>query len=337
MALSKKVIIFTTGGTIASAFSAEEGGNKPSMSGADLIKSVPNLCEICDVEVNEYSNLMASTFTLEFMFCLAKAVEECLLREDVLGVVITHGTGTIDETAYLLDLTIKSNKPVVLTGSMRTPSELSPDGPKNLYCAVKVAASEQAVGLGVLLVMNEEIHAARNVSKNNASNPAAFTSGCWGPLGYVDGYFISIRNKPVFREYICPEKLGGEVFLLRQVASDNTMIFDYLIEKKVAGIVLEGFGRGNLHAVFQERVEKAVSCNIPVIITTRCNSGYVLPIYSSPGAAVNTHKAGAIFTDELSGMKTRIKLTLALGITTKPDELQKIFSREVGLKYIKTA
>ena len=165
---NKKVIVLTTGGTIAMKLDPAHG-IVPAVSGEDLVASVPGLREACPIEVMEFSNIPSPHMTPKRMFELGNKVEELLRHEDILGVVITHGTDTLEETAYLLDLVHNSEKPVCLTGAMRSAAEISPDGPVNLLCAVRTAASSEARGKGVLVVMNEEIHAAREVVKSHSA------------------------------------------------------------------------------------------------------------------------------------------------------------------------
>ena len=176
---NKKVIVLTTGGTIAMKLDPAHG-IVPAVSGEDLVASVPGLREACPIEVMEFSNIPSPHMTPKRMFELGNKVEELLRHEDILGVVITHGTDTLEETAYLLDLVHNSEKPVCLTGAMRSAAEISPDGPVNLLCAVRTAASSEARGKGVLVVMNEEIHAAREVVKSHSANTETFVSPFWG-------------------------------------------------------------------------------------------------------------------------------------------------------------
>ena len=182
---NKKVIVLTTGGTIAMKLDPAHG-IVPAVSGEDLVASVPGLREACPIEVMEFSNIPSPHMTPKRMFELGNKVEELLRHEDILGVVITHGTDTLEETAYLLDLVHNSEKPVCLTGAMRSAAEISPDGPVNLLCAVRTAASSEARGKGVLVVMNEEIHAAREVVKSHSANTETFVSPFWGPLGVCE-------------------------------------------------------------------------------------------------------------------------------------------------------
>ena len=158
MALKKKVVVFTTGGTIAMKFDPKVNGLVPAVSGADLAAAVPGLDKLAEIEVKEFSNIASPNMTPQKMFELSNMIEEVLKDQEVLGAVVTHGTDTLEETAYMLDLLHKSEKPIVLTAAMRGAGDTSPDGPANIYCSVKTAASEVAKGKGVMVLLNETIH-----------------------------------------------------------------------------------------------------------------------------------------------------------------------------------
>ena len=242
---NKKVIVLTMGGTIAMKLDPAHG-IVPAVSGEDLVASVPGLREACPIEVMEFSNIPSPHMTPKRMFELGNKVEELLRHEDILGVVITHGTDTLEETAYLLDLVHNSEKPVCLTGAMRSAAEISPDGPANLLCAVRTAASPEARGKGVLVVMNEEIHAAREVVKSHSANTETFVSPFWGPLGYVDPDRVVFRRNTLGRQSIRPPELVEDVHLIKLASGSDSLLIDFLVERNVRGIVLEGFGRGNV-------------------------------------------------------------------------------------------
>lgn len=320
----KKVIILTTGGTIAMK-SDPSRGVVPAVSGQDLIDSVPGLGDVCPVEVEEFSNIPSPHMTPRRMFELADMVEERLRHEDVSGIVITHGTDTLEETSYLLDLMHENPKPVCLTGAMRSAAEISPDGPANLLCAVRTAACQSARNKGVLVVMNEEVHAAREVVKSHSANTETFVSPFWGPLGYVDPDRVVFRREPLGRQILRPAHLVEDVHLIKLVSGSDALVMDFLTERGVAGIVLEAFGRGNVPPAVLPGVRHAVSKGIPVVITTRTVAGRVLDVYGYEGGAKTVLQAGAILGGETSGPKARLKLMLALGLASCRDELAAFF------------
>lgn len=322
--MHKKVIVLTTGGTIAMKFDPAHGV-VPAVSGEDLVDSVPGLREACPIEVLEFSNIPSPHMTPRRMFELGNKVEELLRHEDILGAVITHGTDTLEETAYLLDLVHNSEKPVCLTGAMRSAAEISPDGPVNLLCAVRTAASEEARGKGVLVVMNEEIHAAREVVKSHSANTETFVSPFWGPLGYVDPDRVVFRRNTLGRQSIRPPELEEDVHLIKLASGSDSLLIDFLTERRVHGIVIEGFGRGNVPPAVLPGIRRAVAAGIPVVITTRTIAGRVLDVYGYEGGAKTVLEAGAILGGETSGPKARLKLMLALGVASDRDELASFF------------
>ena len=180
--MHKKVLILTTGGTIAMKLDPELGVI-PAVSGEDLVDSVPGLRDVCPVEVRAFSNVPSPHMTPRLMFELSGIIEEALQRDDVLGAVVTHGTDTLEETVYLLDLLHAGDKPVCVTGAMRSGTDVSYDGTVNLLDAVRVAAAPEARGKGVLVVLNDEIHAAREVTKTHSANVKTFESPFWGRQG----------------------------------------------------------------------------------------------------------------------------------------------------------
>lgn len=317
-------MILTTGGTIAMKLDPAYG-IVPAVSGEDLVDSVPGLREACPIEVLEFSNIPSPHMTPKRMFELGNKVEELLRHEDILGVVITHGTDTLEETAYLLDLVHNSEKPVCLTGAMRSAAEISPDGPVNLLCAVRTAASPEARDKGVLVVMNEEIHAAREVVKSHSANTETFVSPFWGPLGYVDPDRVVFRRNTLGRQSIRPPELVEDVHLIKLASGSDSLLIDFLVERKVKGIVLEAFGRGNVPPAALPGIRRAVGEGIPVVITTRTIAGRVLDVYGYEGGAKTVLEAGGILGGETSGPKARLKLMLALGVASGRDELAVFF------------
>ncbi len=320
-----KVVIFTTGGTIAMRYDPVIGGAVPAVSGPELIEAVPPLANVCPVEVREFSNIPSPHMTLSRMHALALQVDDALAEEDVAGVVITHGTDTLEETAYFLDLYLRGDKPVCLTAAMRSAAEISPDGPKNILCAVRTAVCRDARGKGVLVVMNEEIHAAREVTKTHSANPKTFASPFWGPLGYADADRIIFRRAPVGLQKIRPTRIEESVYLIKLVSGSDDFFFKCLVEKKVKGIVVEGFGRGNVPPGAATGMAYAVENGIPVVLATRCLGGRVLDVYAYEGGAKKLLEAGVILAGEINGQKARIKLTLALGETRDPKQIAVYF------------
>jgi L-asparaginase len=323
--MSGKVVVFTTGGTIAMRHDPVIGGAVPAVSGPELIEAVPPLAAVCPVEVREFANIPSPHMTVSRMQALALQVEEALAEEDVAGAVITHGTDTLEETAYFLDLYLRGDKPVCLTAAMRSAAEISPDGPGNILGAVRTAVCREARGKGALVVMNEEIHAAREVTKTHSTNVRTFASPFWGPLGYADADRIIFRRAPLELQKIRPARIEESVYLVKLAAGSDDFFFQCLVEKKAQGIVVEGFGRGNVPPGAASGMACAVEHGIPVVLTTRCPGGRVLDVYAYEGGAKKLLEAGVILAGEINGQKARIKLMLALGETRDPKRLAGYF------------
>lgn len=321
----QKVVVLTTGGTIAMKYDAATGGLVPAVSGADLVEAVPALGSVAEVEVEEFSNVPSGHVTPQMMFELAKRVDAQALRADVAGIVVTHGTDTLEETAYLLDLTVHTTKPVCVTGAMRGASQTSPDGPGNILAAVMTAASEEAVGQGVLVVLDDEIHAALEVTKTHATSLRTFASPFWGPIGHVYFDRVYIKRHSLKLQKLQPAALVDDVHLIKTAAGMDGFFFDCLIEKQAKGIVVEALGCGNVPPPVKAGIERARRANIPVVLATRVHAGRVVPAYSYPGSAQSMKESRIILAGELNGQKARIKLMLALGLTSDIDKLAAYF------------
>ena len=314
------LVIITTGGTIAMRYDAALGGSVPALSGKELIEAVPPLAALGTIEVVEFSNIPSPHMTPARMLSLARKVETELARPEVAGVVITHGTDTLEESAYLLDLYLESEKPVCLTAAMRDASGLSPDGPANIHCAALTAFSPQAKGMGVMVVMNGEIHAARDVVKTHSSAVQTFASPFKGPLGCVDHGQVLFSRTPVCRQTLRPEKLAEDVALVKLPAGADDFLVRCLVEKGVSAIVLEAPGRGNVPPAVLPGIQLALNKGIPVAVCTRCLGGRALGVYAYEGGGASLQAMGVMLC-ELSGLKTRLTLMLALGLGKKATEL----------------
>lgn len=325
MKSTKKVVVITTGGTIAMKYDKANKGLIPAVSGADLIEAVPELKDVVPVEVVEYSNVPSGHITPAMMFGLAKMVDEYCAKDDVAGVVITHGTDTQEETIYLLDLVCKTKKPVCITGAMRGASEPGADGPANILAAVKTAACSEAIGHGAMLVFNDEIHAASEVAKTHTTSCSTFMSPGWGPIGHVYFDRVVFKRKPEKIQKIQPEQIADDVYLLKCVAGLDDYLFTCLGQKPAKGIVVEAFGCGNVPLKVKAGIQYVREQGIPVVLTTRVSSGRVVPAYSYDGSANSMKDLNIIMAGEQSGQKARIKLLLALGITSDVNVLRKYF------------
>ncbi len=313
-----RLLVFTTGGTIASRYSKELQGFTTALSGDDLVAAVPGLSDVADIGVVELANVSSTFLQPGQVFGWAQQVRAALGEPDVLGAVVTHGTDTLEESAYLFDLVVGSDKPVVFTAAMRTPSELVTDGARNLLCSARVAAHPAARGLGVLVVMNEEVHAARDVTKSHAESLASFVSPNWGPLGYVSRSWgsdeILVQRLPQAREHLPAARIDEQVGYVKTVMGSDGMLVDALVDAGVHGLVVEAFGGGEITPYMAPSVERARKNGVEVVVATRCFRGRPRDLYVDLGEGKWLTDQGAFFAGHLTGPKARIKLMLVLGL-----------------------
>ncbi|MGW8265472.1 MAG: asparaginase, partial [Longimicrobiales bacterium] len=242
----------------------------------------------------------------------------------------THGTDTLEETAYFLDLTVASEKPVILVGAMRAASEWDADGPRNLLDAARVAVSPEARGKGTLVVLNGEIHAAREVTKTHSLAVETFDTPEFGALGVVDMDTVRFYRAPLRRQTI---EVGPDVVLPvvdivpNYAGSDGRLIRGLLREGPVDGIVVDASGAGNISGALFEAVREARERGIAVVITSRTHGGRVLPLYAGGGGGTTLHEMGCVFADNLSAQKARVLLIAALTRTRDIQDLRGIFGR----------
>ncbi|WP_206811933.1 asparaginase [Paradesulfitobacterium ferrireducens] len=307
-----KVLLIATGGTIAMRKDAR-GKAVPAVSGHDLLASLPALVQEADWEVFDFSNLASCNMSPERMLELAGEIEHRLLAEpDIQGVVVTHGTDTLEETAYFLDLTIRDSRPIILTASQRDASERDSDGPRNLRGAMLIALDRHAWGRGVIIALNEEIHAARDVRKLHTSSVDAFSSGEIGALGNIDNGDVIWHRRPEPTVKLgLPEHLA-HVGIIKAYTGMPVGQIEMLIKQGLSGLVIEAFGRGNLPPQVVPEIERTVSQGVPVVITSRCLFGRTAPVYGYPGGGADLERAGAWFASDLSTEKVRLLMAIAL-------------------------
>jgi len=323
-----RVTVVAMGGTIAgsAASSTDPTGYRAGTTGVtELLGALPELASIATVTGEQFAQIDSADLTDDLLLGLAKRVAVILSDDSVDGVVITHGTDTLEETAYFLHLVLDSDKPVVLVGSMRPPTALSPDGPRNIFAAVTVAASPAASGQGVLVVMNDEIHTARDVSKSSSLRVDSFESA-YGPLGaVVDGrasFYRSVaRPHTSATEFHVEsiESLPTAAILLAHSGLDAALVDDL---GRYDVIVHAGFGNGTVATRIVAALEAARAAGTLVVRATRTGSGHVTRVGASADAA-NTWVA----VDDQNPQRARLLACLALTVTRDRDEIQRIFHR----------
>ncbi|MCC5911637.1 MAG: asparaginase [Clostridiaceae bacterium] len=319
-----KVAIIFTGGTISMSVDPRIGAAIPSLSNEQIMSLVTNIDRFAETESISFDTIPGPHFDPEKMMKLQKLVLETIHRDDITGVVITHGTDTLEETAYLLDLTIQSNKPIVITGAMRNSSELGYDGPSNLAAAVCTAISHDSMNKGVLVVMNNEVNVANEVTKTNTLSLDTFKSLDFGALGIVDNDKVIFHREIINHQHIPTQSIVENVDLIKSVAGMDSRFIKYSIDSGAKGIVIEAMGRGNIPPGMVEGVKYALDHQVPVVMTSRCPTGRVLDTYGYDGGGRQLRELGVILAGNLPGQKARIKLMLALSVTDNPNLLKEI-------------
>jgi L-asparaginase len=318
------VVFFFTGGTISMKHDAVRGGAVPALSGEEILAHDRELADVAAIEVVDFSRLAGPQVTPRHMWDLSEQISRTLSRPEVSGAVVTHGTDTLEETAFFLDLRHFSPKPVVVIGAMRNASELSYDGPANVRAAVRVATDEGARGQGVFVMLNETIHAAACATKMDTQAIETFQSPVFGPLGIVDKDRVFFARTLKFRQTIQTRTLEERVDLFQMYAGADGRFIDHARETGARGIVIEGTGRGNVPPMTLPAIQRAIDAGIPVLLATRCAQGRVLDTYAYEGSGRDLRNRGVIFAGNLSGPKARILLMLALGATQDVNELRSL-------------
>ena len=307
-----RVVVVSTGGTIASKVDHGRDAVVSSVSGAELLRNLGPLAPAVEVSVEEFCNIGSFRLELETVFGLAKRISEILADAAISGVVVTHGTDTMEESAFLTDLVVASDKPVVFTGAQRHADEPDSDGPRNLADAIRLAASPAARGLGTMILFEQEFHAARDATKLHASRVGTFASGEHGKLGEVDGDAVVVQRRPErHRLNLTARGIETRVDLIKLVLGSDARFVNCALESGTRGLVLEAFGRGNGTREVVAAVREAVRRGVAVVVTTRCPQGRVMPIYGD-GGGKDLAAAGAFFAGDLSGLKARMLLALLL-------------------------
>ncbi len=306
------VYVVSTGGTIAERINPKTGAAIPSVSGDDLIKAVPDLAKVARIKVFSLCNIDSSHMTPDIWRKLALKVNELLSDSEVAGVVVTHGTDTMAEGAFFLELTVTEKKPVVFVGAMRNASDLSPDGPANIMNAVIQATSKEAADWGVTVTLNNYINSAWYVKKTESTNPQTFVSGPFGYLGYIMmGKVQKLNDQPRKLVFDIPEKLS-EVIPHSVFAGDDGSAIRRAVAAGAKGLVVEGVGAGNVNPEVAAAVADALKKDIPVVITTRVEWGGVVPAYGDVGGGEWLEKKGAVLGGRIDTYKGRLLLMLAL-------------------------
>lgn len=323
------VVLLATGGTIAMKIDPVKQAPRPALTGDDLVAIVPALSTYARIEVRNVFNVPSDYMDPGRWRTLTAEAATALARPDVAGVVVTHGTDTLEETAWWLDLTVASDKPIVLTGAQRNASEPDFDGPRNLLNAVRIAVDPQARGKGALVALNGQINAAREVTKTHTSSVESFKSGDLGVLGEVDQDRIVFWRAPLRRTHV---PLGSgplpTVEIVAMYGGADGSLVTAAVDRGARGVVVQALGWGNVNLPMFTAIEAALERGVAVVITSRVPNGRVLPHYGFEGGGQTLAAAGAVMGDDLSPQKARILLMLLLqnGTSTQAP-LQAAFDR----------
>lgn len=305
----KKIAVINTGGTIAMTENLTTGKVRPS-SENPIVQQKNLLDNFADLEVIEYSNIPSPHMTPELMLELCKFIEQ--KAKEVDGIVVTHGTDTLEETSYFADLVLDLDIPLVFTGAMRSSNEIGADGMSNLRSAILVATSAASTDYGALVVMNDEIHAAAYVTKTHTTNLATFQTPTFGPVGLIAKNEVLYFQKFLRTEHYQVDEIKTRVPLIKAYAGLDSTLIDAAADAGIHGIVLEGLGAGNVPPQAVPGVQRILQDNIPVVMVSRAFNGVSEDVYDYQGGGKQLADIGVIFTQGLSGVKARIKLMILL-------------------------
>lgn len=322
----KQVALIFTGGTIGMTIDLEKHGAIPSLTPNEILLSLSGIDEYENLIVHEFSSKPSPYITNQDMEDLAKLCESFLADENIAGAIVIHGTDVLEETAFYLHCVMNSEKPVVLTGSMKNASEFGYDGVTNLVSSIKVCLSKDSIGKGTLVVMNDTINSALEVTKTHTMSLDTFKSIEFGPLGMVDqGEVIYYRDVTHFRKYNLEKESNTDTYLIKAYAGMDGSLVEHLIGQQAKGIVIESLGRGNLPPQMMDSIDKAVNAGIYIVIVSRCYSGRVLDTYAYNGGGKDLVNRGCILGGSFNGQKARILLMLAISNNYDIHNIQELF------------
>ncbi len=319
--MKQKLLFIATGGTISTEMDSKIQGYVAKRSGEDLISNLA--IKDYQVETVNFRKINSPYITPVDMLELGKLLQDALHRDDIHGAVVTHGTATLEETAFFLDVLLHSSKPVVLTGAQRPASADWPDGPSNLSSAFRTACDPSAINQGVLVEFADRIYAGREVTKIHSTALEAFAGGEVGFV-YPDKVIIKGTRSERFGLRWPLDELPP-VDIIPFYSGADGKYFRTAVEAGISGLVVEGLAMGNVNQEYYEGIKKAREAGLTVVLTTRCAHGRVIPFYGYPGGGASLNKLGVIFGGSLSSAKARILLMLILAAGYEKGEFQNIF------------
>lgn len=323
----KKLLVIHTGGTIS--MSQDESNqvvtnaNNPISNHAEVIEKYADVTEITPM------NVPSPHIQIHHIQQLKQIIEESHSIHEYDGYVITHGTDTLEETAYLLDLSMDITQPVVITGAMRSSNEIGSDGLYNFISAIRVASTDEAANNGVMVVFNDEIHTARNVTKTHTSNTNTFQSPNHGPLGVITKNSVQFHHRPY--DHMILNNINAElnIPLIKAYMGMKSDVLSFYSNENVDGIIIEALGQGNLPPTCLEGLQQCLAKNIPIVLVSRSFNGIVGPIYAYEGGGATLEQKGVIFSNGLNGPKARLKLLVGLSNNLSYEQLKKYFESQL--------
>ena len=315
--MPKKILVLHTGGTIS--MQADDSGAVVT-SQDNPMNHVSNPLEGVEVHALDFFNLPSPHIKPKHMLALYQKIKEEADHYD--GFVITHGTDTLEETAYFLDTMEVPREPIVLTGAMRSSNELGSDGVYNYLSALRVASDDKAADKGVLVVMNDEIHAAKYVTKTHTTNVSTFQTPTHGPLGLIMKHEILYFKTAEPRVRFDLDKIQGLVPIIPVYAGMTEELLDLLPVDQLDGLIIQAFGAGNVPKETAQKLNALIQEGLPIALVSRCFNGIAEPVYAYEGGGVCLQNAGVFFVKELNAQKARLKLLIAINAGLRGDELR---------------
>ena len=315
--MPKKILVLHTGGTIS--MQADDSGAVVT-SQDNPMNHVSNPLEGVEVHALDFFNLPSPHIKPKHMLALYQKIKEEADHYD--GFVITHGTDTLEETAYFLDTMEVPHKPIVLTGAMRSSNELGSDGVYNYLSALRVASDDKAADKGVLVVMNDEIHAAKYVTKTHTTNVSTFQTPTHGPLGLIMKHEILYFKTAEPRVRFDLDRIQGLVPIIPVYAGMTEELLDLLPVDQLDGLIIQAFGAGNVPKETSQKLNALIQEGLPIALVSRCFNGIAEPVYAYEGGGVCLQNAGVFFVKELNAQKARLKLLIAINAGLRGDELR---------------
>ena len=315
--MPKKILVLHTGGTIS--MQADDSGAVVT-SQDNPMNHVSNPLEGVEVHALDFFNLPSPHIKPKHMLALYQKIKEEADHYD--GFVITHGTDTLEETAYFLDTMEVPHKPIVLTGAMRSSNELGSDGVYNYLSALRVASDDKAADKGVLVVMNDEIHAAKYVTKTHTTNVSTFQTPTHGPLGLIRKHEILYFKTAEPRVRFDLDRIQGLVPIIPVYAGMTEELLDLLPVDQLDGLIIQAFGAGNVPKETAQKLNALIQEGLPIALVSRCFNGIAEPVYAYEGGGVCLQNAGVFFVKELNAQKARLKLLIAINAGLRGEELR---------------